>query len=161
MTQRTGLPELALSVRQPWAWAIIHAGKPLENRSGKAISFMLPICGMRAIHASKRMTQDEYANAAEFIAEQGFICPPARELQRGGIIGTVHVTGVVRESDSSWFFGPRALVLDRPLPCEFIGAAGALGYFKWQPNGASPEAPNRWMLPKDAPRQIERTGELF
>ena len=24
---------LALSIRQPWAWAIIHAGKDVENRS--------------------------------------------------------------------------------------------------------------------------------
>ncbi len=26
-------PMLALSIRQPWAWAIIHAGKDVENRS--------------------------------------------------------------------------------------------------------------------------------
>ena len=27
------LPTLALSVRQPWAWAILHARKDRENRS--------------------------------------------------------------------------------------------------------------------------------
>ena len=27
-----GLPDIALSVRQPWTWGIIHAGKPVENR---------------------------------------------------------------------------------------------------------------------------------
>ncbi len=28
-------PMLALSIRQPWAWAVIHAGKDVENRSSK------------------------------------------------------------------------------------------------------------------------------
>lgn len=35
------LPELALSVRQPWAWAIIHAGKDIENRSWQDITAAL------------------------------------------------------------------------------------------------------------------------
>lgn len=30
------LPRKALSVRQPWAWAIIFGGKPIENRSAGA-----------------------------------------------------------------------------------------------------------------------------
>ena len=47
------LPQLALSVRQPWAWAIIHGGKPLENRSQGAIDYMRPLRGRRAIHAAK------------------------------------------------------------------------------------------------------------
>ena len=28
----TALPRLALSIRQPWAWAIINAGKDIEYR---------------------------------------------------------------------------------------------------------------------------------
>lgn len=27
------LPEFALSIRQPWAWAIVYAGKDIENRT--------------------------------------------------------------------------------------------------------------------------------
>jgi len=38
MTLSDRLPSIALSVRQPWAWAIIHAGKPVENRSKLAIA---------------------------------------------------------------------------------------------------------------------------
>ncbi|WP_409188395.1 hypothetical protein [Bradyrhizobium sp. RDM4] len=34
------LPEFALSVRQPWAWAIIHGGKDVENRSAPAVRNM-------------------------------------------------------------------------------------------------------------------------
>lgn len=32
IARMTELPPLALSVRQPWAWAIIYAGKDIENR---------------------------------------------------------------------------------------------------------------------------------
>ena len=32
-SSETSLPPLALSVRQPWAWAIIFGGKTIENRS--------------------------------------------------------------------------------------------------------------------------------
>lgn len=30
--------DFALSVRQPWAWAIIFAGKDIENRSWQAVN---------------------------------------------------------------------------------------------------------------------------
>lgn len=29
---RSDLHQVALSIRQPWAWAILHAGKDIENR---------------------------------------------------------------------------------------------------------------------------------
>jgi len=39
----------ALTVQQPWAWAILHAGKRIENR-GQAWNYRGPL----AIHAGKR-----------------------------------------------------------------------------------------------------------
>ena len=117
------LPPLALSVRQPWAWAIIHAGKSIENRSAGMIRHLNPVLGPRAIHAAKGMTREEYEHARDFI---GVECPAPAKLLRGGIIGSVDVVGVVKQSDSPWFFGPRGLVLRAPKPCEFIPAVGAL-----------------------------------
>lgn len=148
-----GVPQLALSVRQPWAWAIIHAGKSLENRSKFAIAHMVPMCGPRAIHASKHMTREDYEDAREFMDGIGVTCPPARELPRGGIIGAVEVVGMVSKSDDPWFFGPRALKLADPQPCDFIPSVGALGYFKWKPADASivPQLA-RWMM-KGRPQQ--------
>jgi len=61
------LPMIALSVRQPWAWAIIHAGKDIENRSWQAVNHGLRQRGRIAIHAAKGMTRDEYEDAANFI----------------------------------------------------------------------------------------------
>lgn len=152
----TDLPRLALSVRQPWTYAIIHLGKPIENRSWDrrlallrtALDFRGPVC----IHAGKGMTQDEYSDAADFIERiTGFAPPPPHQLLRGGIIGTVEIVDVVRKSQSPWFFGPVGLVLANPRPVDFIPCPGALGFFKWiRDPEASAEPPKRWMLPPGA-----------
>lgn len=157
------LPALALSVRQPWAWAIIHGGKDVENRTSKAISFMNPMFGGRAIHAAKGMTRDEYESAHAFMASLGVRCPPPADLPRGGIIGCVYVQGVVKESSSYWFFGPRGLVLADPRPHAFVPAIGALGYFAWHPSGGAADPPLRWMLPRSDGREgtAPRAPDLF
>ena len=152
----------ALSVRQPWAWAIIHGGKDIENRSWQAVNYGLKVRGLIAVHASKGMTQAEYYEAAEFMAGIGITCPPAAELQRGGIIGTVHVDDVVTESNSPWFFGPRGLVLSRPKPCEFVPSVGALGYFNWKrADDDYPPKQNRWMTGKKRSKSINQADLLI
>jgi len=147
------LPELALAVRQPWAWAIIHAGKNIENRSPVATRYMKHR-GRIAIAASKNMTQEEYRSAAAFMARFGVIAPAAADLVRGAIIGSVEVVDVVSKSMSHWWMGPRGLILRDPLACEPVPSAGALGFYAWKPSGGQVEQPLAWMLPK-APRAPE------
>ena len=144
-----GLPSKALSVRQPWAWAIIFAGKDIENRSWQAVNPALAVRDRIAIHAAKGMTREEYIGATAFMDEIGVTCPPALDLWRGAIIGTVEVIDVVSDHHSPWFFGPRGLVLRNPKSCTPAAVSGALGYFDWQNRRADafPE-PARWMLPK-------------
>jgi len=159
-TAPADLPPLALSVRQPWAWAIIHAGKDIENRSWQGVNHGLRQRGRVAIHAAKGMTRDEYDEARAFIDGRGYFCPDAHALFRGGIIGSVEVADVVNKSDSPWFFGPRGLVLRDPRPCAFVPSVGALGYFKWQPADRSTvPAPARWMLPQ-APKLTTTISRL-
>lgn len=161
-------PTIALSVRQPWAWAIIHAGKDIENRSWQAISHGFDRRGRIAIHASKGLSRDEYKNAKDFMGSIRVECPAACDLLRGGIIGSVDVTDVVDDSDSDWFFGPRGIVMRNPVPCEFIPCLGMLGYFTWTKAGADiVPKPARWMLPEPAPhfrelqQLVECEPELF
>lgn len=153
------LPKLALSVRQPWAWAIMYAGKDIENRSWQAVNHGLRQRGRIALHASKglsRLEADEFRNFyVDLEVEHKLKLPRLplwSDLHRGGIIGSVEVIDVVSESGSPWFFGPRGLVLRDPTPCEFIPAVGALGYFEWKPANASiVPPPARWMLPLPDP----------
>jgi len=143
------LPDKALSIRQPWAWAIMFAGKDIENRSWQAVDHGLKVRGRIAIHAAKGMTRKEYLEAADFMATIGVACPPAIDLWRGAIIGTIDVVDVVSEHHSPWFFGPRGLVLRDPKAFVPAPVSGALGYFNWQNRRINdfPE-PAKWMLPE-------------
>lgn len=153
------LPEIAISVRQPWAWAIVHAGKHLENRQWGSWNHHLkrqrgPIC----IHASSGMTRNEYEDARDFMERFGVACPEPADLVRGGIIGTAVIVDWVRTSHSFWFMGPGALSLRNmtPLP-EPIPCPGALGFFRWQRYGEM-TPPAKWMLPKKAKPEPEVAG---
>ncbi|WP_375549477.1 hypothetical protein ABWI01_03540 [Oceanicaulis alexandrii] len=142
------LPKYALSVRQPWAWAILYAGKDIENRSVASAR------GMRneriAVHAAKGMTQWEYKTARDLMATLGIITPPPARLIRGAIVGTVDVTGQTYEGVSPWFFGPVGLRLEDPEPLQKpIPAKGALGYFLWRAAGEL-DPPRPWMIRKGA-----------
>lgn len=159
------IPEKALSVRQPWAWAILFAGKDIENRSWQAVNHGLTVRGEIAIHAAKGMTRQEYDDAAHFMASLGVECPPARDLWRGAVIGVVEVVDVVSESASRWFFGPRGLVLRNPRSFAPVPVNGALGYFDWQSRRTDAfPPPARWMLPRAeaaAPKIDQRQPTLF
>jgi len=146
------LPNLAISVRQPWAWAIIHAAKNIENRGLVALRHMRLNRDSRttlAVHAAQGMTRDEYEDARDFMESIGVTCPPPAELVRGAIIGAVRVEGVVTQSASPWFFGPRGIVLRDPRAVEPFFCSGALGLFRWrEARQIPPPSTPRWMGPK-------------
>lgn len=152
------VPSLALSIRQPWAFAVAAGWKDIENRDWRDPNPGLKFRGPVAIHASAGMTQDEYQGAKSIIAGCGFRCPDPHELVRGAIIGTAEIVDIVKHSDSPWFFGRLGLVianarlLTAPIPCS-----GALGFFRWQAGG-EPAKPAKWMLPAPA---MECAPSLF
>ena len=142
------LPTLAISVRQPWAWALIYAGKDCENRSAAALRHMsFPPPGKRlAIHAAKGMTREEYEDAADFMESLGVTVPAPCDLLRGCIIGDVLYCGTASENASDWFFGPRAIIVGDPRYCDPIYKAGALGLFRWRDAASCEPAPTaKWM----------------
>lgn len=133
----TDLPKLALSIRQPWAWAIISAGKDIENREWPT-RFRGPV----AIHAAKGMTQSEYDDCMGFISI-AFPLDKGDDMRRrarfvnggdlrGGIVGVAEIVDCVEASESPWFFGRYGFVLRSARPVEFIPVKGALGFFDWR-----------------------------
>lgn len=154
------LPRLALSVRQPSAWAIIHGGKEIENRSLGSIRAGRMRLGRIAIHAASGMKQDEYRYLHWRWARDSIRVPPPDTLPRRAIIGSVEVVEIVTESDSPWFGGEAGLRLENPVPCDPIPAPGALGYFEWQPGGALAE-PLAWMRAYGRADGDGFTGDLF
>ena len=134
--ERQALPRLALSVRQPAAWAIIYGGKDIENRTAGSVRAGRMEPGRICIHAATGMKREEYLWSVMKFRRAGARVPPPDRLVRGAIIGTVEVTDIVTESDSPWFGGPCGLVLRDPQPVDPpVPARGALGYFEWLADG--------------------------
>jgi hypothetical protein len=128
----------ALSIRQPWAWLILHAGKDIENRN-----WHTNFRGRVLIHASKGCTKQEYEDALWFAGDfeerrvaathlEGYPTvkvPELKELQRGGIVGEMEIVDCVRQSDSGWFMGEYGFVIRNAKPLPFRPCAGKLGFF--------------------------------
>lgn len=156
----TDLPPLALSVRQPWAWAIVAGHKRIENRSAGSIAAGGMTCRRIAIHAATGLEEDEFRWGHWRLHRHGVTCPRPDTLPRGAIIGAVDVVDIVSESDSEWFGGQMGLVLENTAACNPIPAPGALGYFVWEAGGSlAPVKP--WMRSYDAPGGDTQTLDLF
>jgi hypothetical protein len=113
-----------ISIRQPWAWLIIHAGKDIENRDW--------VCGYRGpllIHASKSRNKSDIEQATYFAGLQGATIP-SDALEFGGIIGKVEMVDCVTASDSPWFFGRYGFVLRDPVALPFFEMRGQLSLFE-------------------------------
>lgn len=140
----TELPKLALSIRQPWAWAILHAGKDIENRD-----WPTRIRGEVCIHASQGMTRNEYEDCLDTMHAisrerpfpPGLALPEFDGLLRGGIVGTAEIVGCVTVGASPWFFGKHGFVLRNAKPVmDFVPVKGALGFFDWRERLSAPPA---------------------
>lgn len=127
----------ALSIRQPWAWLIMHAGKDIENRV-----WQTPVRGRILVHAAKGMTRNEWDDAMDFAAgipsEEHLKAPEVPMfdyIERGGIVGSVEIVDCVHVSNSPWFCGPFGFVLRDPQPLSFRPFKGALGFFEVPDHG--------------------------
>jgi hypothetical protein len=140
----------ALSIRQPWAHAILHAGKRIENRTWPT-SFR----GWFFIHASKACGKDEMLDAIESIREV-LTHPVARErvchlaglepgalaicagafmsAPRGGIVGKARLVDVLPPTENPtdpWHVpGQFGFVLEDVQEVPFRALRGALGFFE-------------------------------
>jgi len=130
-------PIPAWSIRQPWAWAILHAGKRLENRS-RRFSYRGPVW----LHASKWWSYAGVAEAWQSVIDMAAAsgrplaqhAPPVtfRSLraETGGIVGRAQIVDCVEAYGSPWFVGPVAFVLDEVEAVPFVPCKGMLGLFR-------------------------------
>lgn len=110
----------ALSVRQPWAHAILHLGNDVENRPWRT-----HYRGRIFIQAALKIEREEALNLK--------LSPD--ELPTGVIVGSVEIVDCVRNSKSKWasrgqwhwiLKNPR--YLSKPIPFK-----GALGFIAVPP----------------------------
>ena len=127
-----------LSVRQPWAWLIIHGGKDVENRTWRT-----RYTGPLLIHAAAtRPSLEEYQEACELqSAATGWMATPCGaeplpgvpaidELVYGAIIGRVCMAGCAVTTYSPWgILGCWNWLLADPEPLGPIPYQGRQGLF--------------------------------
>lgn len=135
----------ALSVRQPWTFAITDLGKSVENRTWET-KYRGPIL----LHAALGCTRREwtyfyngvhsgtapYAEAA-LRALGNKKVPELNDLPRGGFVARANIIECIHESekhflrpeDNPWFFGPYGFILNSVEPIKFVPYRGALGFF--------------------------------
>ncbi len=122
----------ALTVRQPWAWAIAKGMKLVENRTWYPSD---DVIGARlAIHAGK--AKPDVADITT-VAKRCGMKGAQLILPRGAIVATVRVTGVARKrsevpvAQRAWFSGPVGWLLDEVEELvEPVESKGQLGL--WQ-----------------------------
>lgn len=113
----------ALTIRQPWAWAIVAGYKHVENRSRRT-NYRGPIL----IHAGAQLDSAGF----KFLWRVGLYKKLPADLPTGGLIGTVQVVDCISRSESEWAFpGNWHWVLKRPREFKkILVCRGRLGFLE-------------------------------
>lgn len=121
----------ALSVRQPWAFAIVMGFKPIENREWTRAHR-----GPTLIHTGKNAELGNLTTVLMKIADQACMkLTDVRALYRkhsatGAIVGRVNIVDCVTAHPSQWFFGPYGFVMEGAEWCEPFPWRGQLDFFE-------------------------------
>ena len=135
----------ALSIRQPWAWAILYAGKRIENRTWST-NYRGPLL----IHAARGMTSREYCDAFIWMSGVELIpknpngptdMPIFDKLDRGGIVGKSYLIDIYHPHEYSanafpkehliwWDQNQYGWLLDKVEPLPFHPCRGRQGLFE-------------------------------
>lgn len=116
----------ALTIRQPWAWAICAGFKTVENRT-----WLTNYRGELAIHAGT--SREDVAAGLAFLKSLGILCvPEERDLRCGAIIGVVDLVDCVRVPTPA---GQKLLFPDSCIDQSPF----ATGPWCWLLDSASPE----------------------
>lgn len=117
-----------LSIRQPWAWLIVHGYKPIENRS-----WGTQIRGPFFVHAGLTFDQEGYCWVRETFPN--IPMPRPSEFERGGIVGKSTLVDCVppwsdlAEEVDAWYGGEYGFLLRDSQPLAFRPVKGKLGFF--------------------------------
>jgi hypothetical protein len=111
----------ALTIKQPWAWAILFAGKDVENRSWST-SYRGPV----VIHAGVSLHDGSLPKRLP--------TPTPTQFDVSALLGIVDLVDVVEHSRSRWFEGDFGWVLKNPRPFEPIPCKGMLRLWSLSPS---------------------------
>ncbi len=133
----------ALTLWQPWAHAIVHLGKRIENRSWPPPKYLEG--EVFAIHAGKGFDED----STEELKRLRMLAPHVDKnyFDRGAVVGVArlrrHTTDIeqVERPQRFWFAGPVGWILTDVRPVRPVACRGAQGL---------------WNLPPEVEREVVR-----
>ncbi|MGE0426227.1 MAG: hypothetical protein AB7O88_28465 [Reyranellaceae bacterium] len=139
------LPDIALSIMQPWAFLVAGGWKPVENRDWKPWNPGLKYRGPFAIHAGRKADAEgvvelhagRHPVTGRPLPDE-IVAAWRRGQPMGGIVGVGEIADAVTALDSDWFVGPYGLVVRNARPVPFVPCLGALGFFRWREREAEP-----------------------
>lgn len=131
----------ALSIKQPWLWAITDLDKRIENRKWRPPDYSI---GERiALHSSKTIEVEGHQAIKDI---SGQWPPRADQLQCGAILATARLIGWIDVNDGyvpspclghmiddKWFFGPIGWLFDDIVKVDPIYCRGSLGLWTISP----------------------------
>jgi hypothetical protein len=122
-------PLKCLTINQPWAWAIFHAGKCVENRT-----WYTPHRGPLLVHAGVSRRWYDAEDPEDWREVYGVALPAWAALPTGAVLGVADLVGCVRPGSAPagpWAEGPWCWVLARPRafaePVPLRGQQGLFG----------------------------------
>lgn len=147
----------ALTLKHPWAFAVAHLGKDVENRTWappRALHGEFFAIHGGALPTGRALLElcecvaygFKYHHEAEIAAyhERTGLDVKVSDTLTPGLVAVARLAGVVRASDSPWFYGPigwrlaDVFTLPSPVPCR--GAQGL------------------WDVPENALAEVLRQG---
>jgi hypothetical protein len=121
----------ALSIKQPWAWAVMNLPKEyrkdIENRTWNTKHR-----GEFLVHASKGFDDAGYERMRWYLKELGYKghIPTKKEFAYGVLLGTVELVDVTQKATSRWWEGVYGFKLKNAKPFLYpIAHKGALNFF--------------------------------
>jgi len=124
-------PLYAITLWQPWAWAIAYAGKRVENREWHPWPRL--IGQLIAIHAGMRWDSEAYEDLLEYFKAP---CPPKKESVFGAIVAVARLDrsekkdGIFIKPEDPWFCGPIGWRLSKVRRFEPVHCKGTQGFWR-------------------------------
>jgi hypothetical protein len=117
----------ALSIKQPWAYAILNKGKDIENRKWKTKfrgNFLIHAAKTTALNAPLEL-HNEWLTAYERGEDSAML---------GGVVGVVELVDCLESTNSKWHQqGLWGFVLREPVKLPFRPLKGMLSFFEVNP----------------------------
>ena len=115
-----------LTIRQPWLWSILHAGKRVENRT-----WQTRLRGRVLLHAASRLAEADSVEAWRCLCRRlGIIQPDLDSLPLGQILGSALIVDCTHLRDPWALPGHWQFVLADVRLLAPVAIPGRLGFWR-------------------------------